>query len=159
MVLTARKIAVTVNSHHRQGISVSSRQKSWTVFVRWPCMDLFCSGNTKIQVERLGFFHCIPKRSYSRRCFILFNQKQLSFRDIYIRDRVCELLCLLPRKQTSLFSARTASSFSDRERLSDAAVSLLYASCTILQDTVLYYLRTLFVLCCKCRRISFHLRV
>lgn len=58
MALTARKIAVTVNSRQHQGISVPKDKKIRTVFVAQYGSDVFCSGNTrKNQVEkRLGFF-------------------------------------------------------------------------------------------------------
>ena len=46
MVLTARKIAVTVNSRQYQGISVLSHKKSRTIFVVQYGSDVFCSGIT-----------------------------------------------------------------------------------------------------------------
>jgi len=47
MVLTARKIADTVNSRQHQGISVLSHKKSRTIFVAQYGSDVFCSGITK----------------------------------------------------------------------------------------------------------------
>ena len=47
MALTARKIAVTVNSRQNQGISVPKDKKIRTVFVAQYGSDVFCSGNTK----------------------------------------------------------------------------------------------------------------
>ena len=46
MALTARKIAVTVNSRQHQGISVPKDKKIRTVFVAQYGSDVFCSGNT-----------------------------------------------------------------------------------------------------------------
>ena len=46
MVLTARKIAVTVNSRQCQGISVPKHKIIRTVFVAQYGSDVFCSGNT-----------------------------------------------------------------------------------------------------------------
>ena len=48
MVLTAQKIAVTVNSRQHQGISVPKHKIIRTVFVAQYGSDVFCSGNTKI---------------------------------------------------------------------------------------------------------------
>ena len=48
MVLTARKIAVTVNSRQYQGISVLSHKKSRTIFVVQYGSDVFCSGITEL---------------------------------------------------------------------------------------------------------------
>ena len=60
MVLTARKIAVTVNSRQYQGISVPSNNKSRTVFVAQYGSDVFCSGITKkIRVRKNADFLCI----------------------------------------------------------------------------------------------------
>ena len=46
MALTARKIAVTVNSRQHQGISVPKHKIIRTVFVAQYGSDVFCSGNT-----------------------------------------------------------------------------------------------------------------
>ena len=46
MALTARKIAVTVNSRQNQGISVPKHKIIRIVFVAQHGSDVFCSGNT-----------------------------------------------------------------------------------------------------------------
>ena len=51
MALTARKIAVTVNSRQHQGISVPKDKKIRTVFVAQYGSDVFCSGNTCLTVD------------------------------------------------------------------------------------------------------------
>ena len=47
MALTARKIAVNVNSRQHQGISVPKGKKIRTFFVAQYGSDVFCSGNTR----------------------------------------------------------------------------------------------------------------
>ena len=63
MALTARKIAVTVNSSQHQGISVPKDKKIRTVFVAQYGSDVFCSGNTKT----IGMAFAIPV-VFSRNC-------------------------------------------------------------------------------------------
>jgi len=62
MVLTARKIAVTVNSRQYQGISVPSNKKSRTVFIAQYGTDVFCSGikRKKPFAKADGFFQLNP---------------------------------------------------------------------------------------------------
>ena len=60
MVLTTRKIADTVNSRHRQGISLSADLKPWIGFEKTCDMDLFCKGvttkNALLSTDKGAFF-------------------------------------------------------------------------------------------------------
>lgn len=61
MALTARKIAVTVNSRQHQGISVPKDKKIRTVFVAQYGSDVFCSGNTKNPSRKTWIFSFAPQ--------------------------------------------------------------------------------------------------
>ena len=68
MVLTARKIAVTVNSRQYQGISVLSHKKSRTIFVVQYGSDVFCSGITKNPSRKTWIFSFVPQGTTSFAC-------------------------------------------------------------------------------------------